>query len=205
MGCPERGVCAGHARLTLASFHPHCPTHPPHPHHTPTPTPSPYPQPRRPPAPARPPPPHTHTSCPNPTPIPSHPHTPHPTPPFMDMHNQTALNRTHAARLPPLPHQPLTLPRDPAFMDMRAALVAFLWADGESAAAESEWEALQQSNGGLGAALYGRAAAVARVRNRWPPRATAALGAFLRLSERGSAEGYDGVFREYVFEAARTS
>jgi hypothetical protein len=86
---------------------------------------------------------------------------------------------------------------------MRAALVAFLWAGGEPAAAEGEWEALQQANGGLGSALYGRASAVARVRNRWPPRATAALGAFLLLSDRGSAEGYDGQRHEYVFEAAR--
>lgn len=86
---------------------------------------------------------------------------------------------------------------------MRAALAAFLWAGGAAAAAEGEWEALQASGGGLGAALYGRSSAVARVRNRWPPRATAALGAFLSLSETGRAEGYDGKVREYRFDAAR--
>jgi hypothetical protein len=85
---------------------------------------------------------------------------------------------------------------------MRAALVAFLWASGEPAAAEGEWEQLQQAGSGIGAALYGREKAVQRVRNRWPPRATAALGAFLGLAGRGSAEGYDGVVREYVFGAA---
>jgi hypothetical protein len=83
---------------------------------------------------------------------------------------------------------------------MRAALAAFLWAGGEAAAAEGEWQALQDSE--VGAALYRRDAAVARVRSRWPPRATAALGAFLALSDRGAAEGYDGAVREYRFAAA---
>jgi hypothetical protein len=83
---------------------------------------------------------------------------------------------------------------------MRAALAAFLWADGAPAAAEGEWEELQSAGGGVGAALYGRDKAVPRVRNRWPPRATAALAAFLSLSERGGAEGYDGRAREYVFD-----
>ena len=83
---------------------------------------------------------------------------------------------------------------------MRAALTAFLWADGASAAAEGEWEALQSAAGGVGAAIYGRERAVARVRSRWPPRATAALSAFLALSDRASAEGYDGRAHEYIFE-----
>ncbi|KAI8462320.1 MAG: hypothetical protein J3K34DRAFT_527828 [Monoraphidium minutum] len=97
------------------------------------------------------------------------------------------------------------LRRDPQFLDMRAALVAFLWAGGAAAAAEGEWEALQQAGGGLGAALYSRGAAVARVRGRWPPRAAAALGAFLALSDRGRARGYDGADREFVFPAAVAS
>ncbi|GBF94525.1 hypothetical protein Rsub_07059 [Raphidocelis subcapitata] len=99
----------------------------------------------------------------------------------------------------------LLLRRDPSFLDMRAALAAFLWADGAPAAAEGEWEALQSAGGGLGAALYGRDKAVARVRGRWPPRATAALAAFLAVSERGGAEGYDGRVREYVFDRAAAS
>lgn len=63
----------------------------------------------------------------------------------------------------------------------------------------------QSAGGGLGAAIYGRDKAIARVRNRWPPRATAALDAFLRLSARGRAEGYDGTVREYEFGAAAAS
>jgi hypothetical protein len=83
---------------------------------------------------------------------------------------------------------------------MRAALAAFLWASGEPAGAEGAWEELQESE--LGAALYSREAAVARVRNRWPPRATAALAAFLALSDRGGATGYDGTVHEYAFPRA---
>jgi len=107
----------------------------------------------------------------------------------------------HAATPPTTP----TTLRDPSFLDVRCALVAFLWATGQPAAAEGEWESLQQASGGVGAALYGRDKAVARVRSRWPPRATAALAAFLKLSDRGAAEGYDGVVREYVFQAAAAS
>jgi len=40
---------------------------------------------------------------------------------------------------------------------------------------------------------------VATVRGRWPPRASAALDAFLRLSRVGSARGYDGEELVYVF------
>ena len=36
---------------------------------------------------------------------------------------------------------------------------------------------------------------------RWPPRATAALDAFLHLSRRGKATGYDGAVIEYEFAA----
>jgi hypothetical protein len=89
--------------------------------------------------------------------------------------------------------------RDPEFLDARAALTAFLWGAGRRAQAEGEWEALQQAGDGLGAALYGRSAAVARVQHRWPPRATAALVAFLALADRGQAEGYDLVVHEYTF------
>lgn len=39
------------------------------------------------------------------------------------------------------------LRRDAAFLDMSCALTAFLWAAGETAAAESEWNKLQQAQG----------------------------------------------------------
>lgn len=84
---------------------------------------------------------------------------------------------------------------------MRCALTAFLWASGKRADAEDSWERLQQDADGLGAALYSRATAVERVRHRWPPRATAALTAFLRLSDNGQAEGYDLQMHEYRFAA----
>lgn len=92
-----------------------------------------------------------------------------------------------------LPH------RDPEFLDMRCALAAFLWGTGKRAEAEDSWEQLQQASDGLGAALYSRSSAVERVRHRWPPRATAALTAFLALSDKGQAEGYDLVMHEYTF------
>ncbi len=88
---------------------------------------------------------------------------------------------------------------------MRAALAAFLWATGQSSAAEDAWESLQQSQGGLGAALYSKATAVSRVRGRWPPRATAALDAFLGLGDVGRAQGYDLEMHEYVFPGATLS
>jgi tetratricopeptide (TPR) repeat protein len=92
------------------------------------------------------------------------------------------------------------LRRDPEFLDVRAALTAFLWGSGERAAAEEEWEQLQASAAdGLGAALYSRTAALDRVRPRWPPRATAALAAFLQLSDEGSAQDYDGGTVQYTF------
>ncbi len=55
--------------------------------------------------------------------------------------------------------------------------------------------------GGVGGELYTRENAVARVRNRWPPRATAALDAFLRVSTEGTAVGYDGQLHTYSFRA----
>lgn len=82
---------------------------------------------------------------------------------------------------------------------MRCALTAFLWAGGDAARAENEWESLQQSQDGLGGALYSRSTAVDRVRNRWPPRATAALNAFLHLSDTGEAQGYDLQMHQYEF------
>lgn len=91
------------------------------------------------------------------------------------------------------------LRRDPEFLDVRCALAAFLWASGDEARAESEWDHLQQSGDGLGAMLYGRNKALDRVRPRWPPRATAALDAFLSLSRSSSAVGYDQQLQKYVF------
>jgi hypothetical protein len=85
---------------------------------------------------------------------------------------------------------------------MRCALTAFLWGSGQRAEAEGAWEELQQASDGLAAAMYSRSSAVERVRHRWPPRATAALVAFLALSDKGSAEGYDLVLREYSFPEA---
>jgi len=87
-------------------------------------------------------------------------------------------------------------------MDVRCALTAFLWGSGKRADAEDSWEQLQQASDGLGAALYNRSSAVERVRHRWPPRATAALVAFLALSIEAQAEGYDLVMHGYTFPAA---
>jgi hypothetical protein len=41
------------------------------------------------------------------------------------------------------------LRKDPEFLDMRCATTAFLWAMGETAAAEGEWNQLQQAQGVL--------------------------------------------------------
>jgi hypothetical protein len=78
-------------------------------------------------------------------------------------------------------------------------LVALLFGSSQVAAAEEQWEALQSAEDGLGSALYGRRTAVARVANRWPPRATAALDAFIAMSPTGSAVGYDLERRTYSF------
>lgn len=85
---------------------------------------------------------------------------------------------------------------------MRCALTAFLWGSGRRSEAEDSWEQLQQASDGLGAALYNRSTAVERVRHRWPPRATAALVAFLTLSDEGQAEGYDLQVHSYRFPQA---
>lgn len=39
------------------------------------------------------------------------------------------------------------LRKDPEFLDVRCASTAFLWAMGETAAAEGEWNQLQQAQG----------------------------------------------------------
>lgn len=100
------------------------------------------------------------------------------------------------------------LRRDPKLYDARCALVAALYANGDATAAEGQFEELQSDE--IGSALYsrkganqGNAGAIARVRNRWPPRATAALDAFLRLSKDGEAVGWDGKKQTYVFETRR--
>lgn len=46
---------------------------------------------------------------------------------------------------------------------------AFLHATGSTAEAEGQWEELQNSEDGVGASLYSRSSAIARVRNRWVP------------------------------------
>lgn len=56
---------------------------------------------------------------------------------------------------------------------------------------------------GVGGALYNRRVAVSRVQNRWPPRATAALDAFLALSSSGTALGYDLQTKSFTFTGAR--
>lgn len=91
------------------------------------------------------------------------------------------------------------LRRDPRYYDARCALAAFLYATGNTAEAEREFEALQSD--GVGAALYPRKdnGAVARVRNRWPPRATAALDAFLRLDVEGVAMDWNGEQKSFRF------
>lgn len=52
---------------------------------------------------------------------------------------------------------------------------------------------------GLGGVLYSKLSAVDRVKGRWPPRATAALDAFLSVSKSGIAKGYDGMIHQYDF------
>lgn len=52
---------------------------------------------------------------------------------------------------------------------------------------------------GVGAALYSRSTARARVAGRWPPRAQAALDAFLRAEDTGSSLGYDQQPRSFSF------
>lgn len=91
------------------------------------------------------------------------------------------------------------LRKDPNFLDMRAALTAFLYGSGKQAEAEGEWEKLQQSQDGFGSTMYSKGMAISRVQNRWPPRATAALDAYLNLSAEGKALGYDMEVHTYKF------
>ncbi|ABO94537.1 predicted protein [Ostreococcus lucimarinus CCE9901] len=87
------------------------------------------------------------------------------------------------------------LRRDPEFLDMRAALSAFLWSEGRFDDAEAEWTFLYA---GLDTPcrLYKTTDTVA---NRWPPRATAALDAFLRVRGDGQALDYDGRVKTFNF------
>lgn len=89
--------------------------------------------------------------------------------------------------------------RDGGFLDARAALVAALWAQGASSEAEAEWAALQAAQDGLGGELYPPSGAIDRVAPRWPPRATAALAAFLSLSRSASATDYSGKTVDFSF------
>lgn len=91
------------------------------------------------------------------------------------------------------------LRKDPGFLDVQCALTAFQWASGHESSAEEEWSRLQAAQDGVGGMLYSRLAAVSRVKGRWPPRATAALDAFLGVSRSGIAMGYDGKMRQYEF------
>lgn len=91
------------------------------------------------------------------------------------------------------------LRKDPEFLDVRCASTAFLWAMGEAAGAEGEWNQLQLAQDGLGGVLYNKLSALDRVKGRWPPRATAALDAFLSVSNSGVAKGYDGRVQQYDF------
>lgn len=88
---------------------------------------------------------------------------------------------------------------DPGFLDMRCALTAFLWGCGREGDAEREWQGLQSAAEGVGEMLYNRSNAVERVKSRWPPRATAALHAFIEVSRSGVAEDYDGITKVYDF------
>ncbi|KAJ9506683.1 hypothetical protein QJQ45_020245, partial [Haematococcus lacustris] len=92
--------------------------------------------------------------------------------------------------------------RDPEFLDMRAGLVAMLYGSGRVAEAEEEWGTLQEAQDGLGAALYNKRVALDRIKGRWPPRATAALAAFLSLSDSGTAIGYSLQAETYTFPSS---
>lgn len=114
--------------------------------------------------------------------------------------------------------------RDPSFWDIRAALVAFLWSDPErEMEAEEEWQSLceegrrssSNSGGFLGFATGGGGPSVPsgdetpcdlykstdRVQGRWPPRAMAALDAFLNARRSGSSRQFDGSTASYDFSS----
>lgn len=106
------------------------------------------------------------------------------------------------------------LRRDPNYLDMRAALTSFLWASGKESDAEAEWTQLQNTSDGLGGRfrtfdmlsisflkgeIYRRDVAVKRVQGRWPPRAIAALDAFLNLKRSGESLDYDQKKQVFTF------
>lgn len=62
-----------------------------------------------------------------------------------------------------------------------------------------EYQALMDAEDGLGSELYGRSQVRERVKGRWPPRATAALDAYLLLKRSGSATDYDGDIQVFEF------
>ena len=109
--------------------------------------------------------------------------------------------------------------KDPAYWDMHAALASFLWASGDERGAEAAWNDLCVVGGddrdaapqsaasgapsgtaasgiqrpvqtGAACELYAQGTGI--VSGRWPPRAIAALDAFLKVSRRGDGVGYDG-------------
>mmetsp|Transcript_24796 Transcript_24796/g.47008 ORF Transcript_24796/g.47008 Transcript_24796/m.47008 type:complete len:358 (+) Transcript_24796:62-1135(+) len=88
------------------------------------------------------------------------------------------------------------LRKDPQFWDMRAASTAFLWAMGDEAGAEAEFEKLKGMGSGLGAAMY---SSTDRVKARWPPRCTAALEAYFHLEREAEARDYNGEMRLFTF------
>ena len=107
------------------------------------------------------------------------------------------------------------LRKDPNFLDMRAALTGFLWSIGEEGEAESQWSQLQAANDGLGGMstphdvssallngageIYKKEVAIERVQGRWPPRAVAALDAFLKVSRQGESLDYDQTKKTFSF------
>ncbi|CAD7700943.1 unnamed protein product [Ostreobium quekettii] len=88
---------------------------------------------------------------------------------------------------------------DPLNLEVRCALAAFLWCHGSEKAAVEQWEELQGNGNQLGAVLYNGDCAVERVQGRWPPRATAALVAFLERKKTGIAMDFNGQEQLYSF------
>jgi len=119
--------------------------------------------------------------------------------------------------------------KDPAYWDMHAALASFLWASGDENGAEAAWNDLCVAGGGEGESaaetaplsafsgagssgikrpvragaaceLYAQGTGI--VSGRWPPRAIAALDAFLKVSREGAGVGYDGQTTIFDFRTA---
>ncbi|CAD7702545.1 unnamed protein product [Ostreobium quekettii] len=88
---------------------------------------------------------------------------------------------------------------DPLNLEVRCALAAFLWCRGSEKAAIKQWEEMQGNGNQLGAVLYSKDGAVQRVQGRWPPRATAALVAFLDRKKTGVAMDFNGQQQVYSF------